>query len=360
MSSTIMVIDDRIENLKILEHILSDSYEVILHDNGYSALTDLSINDSLPDLILLDIIMPGIDGYEVLEELKLSDDHKDIPVICVTASDTEAKALSLGANDFISKPFEPEIIHMRVSNQILLQRHVHELELMVKDKIDEALAMRDNVVMVLADIIEYRSIESGSHVRRVVKYGEIIIDYLLENNEVYAEKINDITKEAFLKAIPMHDIGKIGVPDKILLKPGRLTDAEFEIMKTHTTIGKDIIDSIFKTSRDNASFLECSADIALHHHERYDGTGYPYGLKGKEIPLSARIMAIADVYDALVTKRVYKDAMYHEDAVKIIVDEAGTHFDPVVVDAFVNTKRQFQMYTDPTNAMRQESLAYAY
>lgn len=347
MGSTIMVIDDRPENLLISEKILTPKYKVLSYDNGKDAVEYL-FNvpmEELPDLILLDIIMPEMDGYEVIRQIKSQDRLKRIPIICVTVSDDELKALSLGADDFISKPFEPEVVHLRVSNQIMLKKNMDDLSGMVQSKIDEVVSTRENMMFVMADIIEYRSIETGSHVKRVVNYAAVLLEDLI-NNSVYGKYITPRKERTITRAVAIHDVGKIGIPDKILLKPGPLTEEEFEIMKTHTTIGKSIVDSVLHTSDEDSDFLKHCGDITLHHHEKYDGSGYPAGLYGDNIPLSARIMAVCDVYDALVTKRVYKDSMKHSEARDIIKKGSGQHFDPVLVNSFLNTMDEFEAISE--------------
>lgn len=349
MKPTIMIVDDRIENLRILEKMLSNSYQIVKCSSGFKALAYLKTANALPHLILLDIIMPDMDGFQVLRALKYHRGLKDIPVICITTGDTEQQALSLGASDYVSKPFDPQVVRLRIENQILLKSHVEDLEVLVEEKVHETIETRDNMLVVLADIIEYRSIESGSHVKRVSRYAEVVVDDLLESS-AYADEIGEIGADVIIKSVPMHDVGKIGVPDSVLLKPGKLTAEEFDAMKTHTTIGKTIVDSILSTSKEHSTFLRHCSDIAYCHHERYDGSGYPQGLRGREIPLSARIMAVVDVYDALVTERVYKRAFSHEAAVDIIHRDSGTHFDPVIARSLVRVNENCRQIANQTYA----------
>lgn len=334
MKSTIMLVDDNIDSLEILGHILCSQYDVVPCVGGRQAMQYLLSTDVLPALILLDVLLRDVDGFLVMEYLRGAKRFERIPVICITGGDMESTVLGLGASDYISKPFNADVIRLRVQHQMKMRQYIEDLEELVEEKTREAMATRDNVLDVMADIIEYRNLESGSHVRRVARYTAQILSALAKES-AYAADIAHIGVQTIVKAVPMHDVGKIGIPDSILLKPGKLTKEEFEIMKTHTTIGKNIIGSILKVSDEESEYLRHCSDVAYCHHEWYDGSGYPQGLRGQEIPLSARIMAVADVYDALVTHRVYKEAMDNDVAVGMIYEERGTHFDPVVVDAFV-------------------------
>lgn len=334
----VMVVDDVDMNLLILEEILKDSYDIITAKNGAEALATLYSLDILPKIILLDIFMPEMNGYEMLEMMKKDKSLKRIPVIFITTSDSEIDALSAGAVDFISKPFQPDIVKLRVANQIELKNYSDSLEVMVEQKAAEITSTLDNMLQSMANIIEYRNLESGSHVKRTFFLSKILVEKLLESSP-YAEELGGLAPDIIVKSIPLHDVGKIGIPDKILLKPGKLLPEEFEVMKTHTTIGKNIIESI--VVQQDSPYLKHCRDIAYCHHERFDGKGYPRGISGKEIPLSARILSIVDVYDALVSSRIYKEAFSYDDAVKIISDGKGTQFDPVVTDALLNIQDEF-------------------
>ncbi len=335
---TVLVVDDVDMNLLILEEILKDSYNVITAKNGVEALDKLYSLKTLPKIILLDIIMPEMNGYQMFEVMKQDKALKRIPVIFITTSDSEIDALSAGAVDFISKPFQPEIVKLRVANQIELKNYSDSLEAMVEQKAAEITSTLDNMLQAMANIIEYRNLESGSHVKRTFFLSKLLVEKLLDSSE-YAGELQSLEPEIIIKSVPLHDVGKIGIPDKILLKPGRLLPEEFEVIKTHTTIGKNIIESIL--IQQDSPYLKHCRDIAYCHHERFDGKGYPQGLSGRDIPLSARILSIVDVYDALVSTRVYKEAFPYEEAIKIIAEGRGTQFDPIVTDAVLSIQDEF-------------------
>jgi putative two-component system response regulator len=340
---TVLVVDDVEMNIMILEEILKDSYKTITAGNGKQALEVLRNTPVLPKIILLDVFMPEMNGYEMLEIMKADSNLKRIPVIFITTSDSESEALSAGAVDFINKPFLPEIVKLRVKNQIELKNYSDSLEEMVAEKTAEATSTLDNTLQALANIIEYRNLESGSHVKRTQFFCQALIDYLLESNSVYAEELRSQEPDIIVKSMALHDVGKIGIPDKILLKPGKLDLEEFEIMKTHTTVGRNIVEEMMKAVKDKDSiYLIHCRDIAYCHHERYDGKGYPQGLKGDAIPLSARIASLSDVYDALVCARVYKEAFPYDEAIRIISEGRGTQFDPILTDAVIKIQDRFQ------------------
>jgi putative two-component system response regulator len=329
---TVLVVDDVDMNIMILEEILKDSYTIISAGNGARALEVLRRIPVLPKIILLDVFMPEMNGYEMLEAMKTDPALRRIPVIFITTSDSETEALSAGAVDFISKPFLPEIVKLRVKNQIELKNYSDSLEAMVEEKAAEITLTLNNTLQTMANIIEYRNLESGSHVKRTQLFSQALIDYVLDSSLSYAAELEELEPDIINKSVALHDVGKIGIPDKILLKPGRLDHEEFEIMKTHTTIGKNIIESILTNT--DGIYLQHCRDICFCHHERFDGTGYPSGLAGYDIPLSARIVSLVDVYDALVCARVYKAAMSYDEALEIIREGRGTQFDPLLTDAF--------------------------
>jgi putative two-component system response regulator len=337
---TVLVVDDVEMNLMILEEILKDSYRVITAGNGKEALGILYHAEVLPKIILLDVFMPEMNGYEMLNVLKTHDSLKRIPVIFITTSDSESEALSAGAVDFISKPFQPEIVKLRVMNQIELKNYSDSLEEMVAEKAAEITSTLDNMLQAMANIIEYRNLESGSHVKRTQLFSKALIAHVMGLSSPYADELHNLEPDVIVKSVALHDVGKIGIPDKILLKPGKLDPEEFEIMKTHTIIGKNIIESILTHS--DAIYLKHCRDICYCHHERFDGKGYPRGLKEYDIPLSARIVSLVDVYDALVCARVYKAALYYDEAVKIISDGRGTQFDPFLTDAVIEIQDTFK------------------
>lgn len=336
----VLVVDDVDMNVLILEEILKAEYRVMTAENGAEALRLLRQSPVLPKIILLDIFMPEMNGYQLLEVMKADEALRRIPVIFITTSDAESEALAAGAVDFISKPFLPEIVKLRVRNQIALKNYSDNLEVMVQAKTAEVTATLDNMLQAMANIIEYRNLESGNHVKRTQFFSKALIDHLVASGSVYAPELRRQEPDIIVKSVAMHDIGKIGIPDKILLKPGRFNAEELAIMKTHTIIGKNIIESIL-THTDTVYLKHCR-DICYCHHERFDGKGYPRGIKGPAIPLSARIVSLVDVYDALVCPRVYKVAFPYEEARKIILEGRGTQFDPLLTDAVLALWEVFQ------------------
>ena len=338
---SVLVVDDVEVNVMILEEILKDDYRIITAFNGKEALERLRTANPLPKIILLDVMMPQMDGRELFEILKIDKAFQRIPVIFITAeNDSESELLAAGAVDFINKPFLPEIVKLRVRNQIALKNYSDNLEEMVAEKTAEATKTLDNALRGLANTIEHRDLESGEHVKRTQLFVKALIDYLIKSGSVYAEELKKLQPDIVMKSMALHDVGKIAIPDNILLKPGKLDADEYEIMKTHTTRGKEIIGELGDVN--SSLYLKHCEDICYSHHERWDGKGYPRQLKGHDIPLSARLAALADVYDALVCARVYKAAMPYEEALKIIVEGRGTQFDAVIADAVVQIKERFQ------------------
>jgi putative two-component system response regulator len=343
----VLVVDDVDMNVMILEEILKDEYQVVTASNGKEALEYLQKVDVLPKIILLDVMMPEMTGREMFEIMKADDAFKRIPVIFITAeNDSESELLAAGAVDFINKPFLPERVKLRVQNQVALKNYSDNLEQMVAEKTAEATATLDNALQGLANVIEHRDLESGEHVKRTQLFVKALMDYLLESNSCYAEELRKLDPKTIVKAMALHDVGKIAIPDRILLKPGRLSDEEFAIMKTHTTRGKEIIGELGDVN--SSLYLRHCEDICYGHHERFDGKGYPRGLKGTDIPLSARLASLADVYDALVCARVYKDAMPYDVAIDIIRDGRGTQFDPILTDAVIMIQDKFREISQNT------------
>ncbi|MDR1048591.1 MAG: response regulator [Synergistaceae bacterium] len=340
---TVLIVDDVDMNRMILDAILSDDYDILQAEDGFKAIDILYNALDLPAIVLLDIMMPEMDGFEVLDLIKSNPRTADIPVVFITAADiesTETRGLRSGAVDYVSKPFNPEVVKARVDNHLELKRYRDNLEETVEKKVQQLVRSKENMLETLAAVIEYRNLESGQHVRRTSVLSRKLVARMFDIPH-YARQLNEIHHESMLKAVPIHDIGKIGVPDNILLKPGRLTPEEFEIIKTHTTIGSDIIDTLLTHEEGDEYLLHCR-DICRHHHERFDGKGYPDGLRGEGIPLSARILSIVDVYDALANSRVYKPALPHEETVRIISEGAGTQFDPGIIKAFLDIRDSFQ------------------
>ncbi|CAN2050043.1 putative cyclic di-GMP phosphodiesterase VC_1348 [Candidatus Magnetomoraceae bacterium gMMP-1] len=338
----ILVVDDTPTNIDILIETLKSNYKIIAALNGEKALK-LVNSKNPPDLILLDIMMPGIDGYEVCKRLKADENTKDIPVIFVTAMDEiqdEAKGLELGAVDYLTKPISPSIVKARVRNHLELKQHQDHLEDLVKERTREVELTQEVTIQSLASLAEYRDPETGGHIRRTQNYVKLLAENL-KTHKKYTDFLNDNTIDLLYKSAPLHDIGKVGIPDGILLKPGKLTDSEFEVMKKHTIYGRDALLAAEEKLGSN-SFLRFAREIAYTHHEKWDGSGYPQKLKGEEIPISGRLMAIADVYDALISKRVYKPPYTHEKAVKIIISGKCKYFDPDMVDAFIKLEKEFK------------------
>lgn len=319
----ILIVDDVPDNIQILIEALRDEYSVIAATSGEKALI-LSLTEPLPEIILLDVMMPGMDGYELCRRLKDNRITSDIPVMFITTLNeemNEERGLDLGAVDYITKPINPSIVKKRIRNQIELKQHRDHLEQLVKERTAEIHETRLDIIRILGRAAEYKDNETGVHIIRMSRYCEKI---------AAACGLDADEAELLLNASPMHDVGKIGIPDVILQKPGRLDEKERAVMNTHAYIGYKII------GKHDSRILSTAAIIAYEHHEKWDGTGYPRGLKGEEINIFSRIVALADVFDALTNKRVYKEKWSVEDAVSLIKDEKGKHFDPAVVDAFIS------------------------
>jgi putative two-component system response regulator len=340
-NTTVLIVDYVDINVMMLQEILKDDYEIITASHGKEALNILRTAVILPKLILLDVMMPIMDGRQMFEIMKEDSAFKRIPVIFITAeNDSESTLLAAGAVDFINKPFLPEIVKLRVRNQIELKNYSDSLEQMVAEKTAEATKTLENTLQGLANIIEHRDLESGEHVKRTQLYVQSLCNYLILNGSEYAEQVFNLKPDIIIKSMALHDVGKIAIPDRILLKPGRLDPEEYEIMKTHTTRGKDIIAELGDV--DSSLYLKHCEDICFGHHERWDGKGYPRQISGTDIPLAARLASIADVYDALVSARVYKAEFPYNEAIKIIMDGRATQFDPVLADAMPHIQDRFQ------------------
>jgi len=337
----IFLVDDNIINLNTGKAALQHKYTVITIPSGEMLL--YSLKRVKPDLILLDIDMPGMSGYDTIKALKLNPDTREIPVIFLTGkneSENELLGLSLGAVDYITKPFSQSILLKRVELHLLLQSQKNELREfngnlidMVNERINDISALQNAIIMWAAEVIEFRDEETGHHVERVQKYLEILLREM-KKTPLYSDEVLTWNIDAFLKSALLHDVGKIKIRDDVLLKNDRLSDEELANMKLHSLYGKTLIESL-QNKVPNQTFLEYAKILAHRHHERWDGTGYPDQLKGEEIPLQARMMAIADVYDALISKRPYKVAFSHEEAMRNIAQGRGTQFDPDLVDLFI-------------------------
>lgn len=356
--ATILVVDDMPDNLTLIAGLLRGLYRVVAANNGEKAIA-IASGEHPPDLILLDIMMPGLSGYDVCQRLKAQPATRDIPIIFLTAmtgTEDETKGLEMGAVDFITKPVNPPVVLARVATQLqvkaaadFLKDQNAYLEAEVKRRGQALAAIQDVTILAMASLAETRDNDTGNHIRRTQHYVRLLARHL-QNHPRFRDFLNDETIDLLFKSAPLHDIGKVGIPDRILLKPGRLTPEEFEIMKTHCQLGRDAIQHAEDQLGIQVDFLHYAKEIAYSHQEKWDGSGYPQGLAGDAIPISARLMAVADVYDALISRRVYKEGMPHAQAIAIICQGRGQHFDPDMVDAFVTLSDQFQAiaqrYTD--------------
>ena len=337
-----LVVDDTPANIEVLSGVLSAEFQVKIATNGEKALR-LADSERQPDLILLDIMMPVMDGYTTCERLKVNPRTRTIPVIFVTAlseAQDEARGLALGGVDYITKPFNPELVKARVRNHIALKLYRDRLEELVQERTRELVLTRDVTIEAMGTLAEYRDPETGGHIRRTQGYVRLLAEHLRSHLR-FRDYLDDETIELLYKSAPLHDIGKVGVADKILLKPGRLNAEEFEQIKRHTLFGRDAIATAEARLGEN-SFLSIAREIAESHQEKWDGTGYPHGLAGDDIPISGRLMAVADVYDALISKRVYKPPIPHSKAVELISKGRGSHFDPDIADAFLELQVDFR------------------
>ncbi len=329
---TVLIVDDTETNIDILVEALSGDFQISVAMDGERALS--TIDAKIPDVILLDIIMPGMDGYEVCARLKSDTLTKNIPIIFITAmseAEDEAKGLSLGAVDYITKPFSPELVRARVQNQLELKIHRDHLEEMVKKRTSELEASQRSAIFMMGEAGHYNDMDTGEHIWRMAAYSSAIAE---------CRGWSPNNAELLELAAPMHDTGKIGIPDAILKKPGKLNEMEWEIMKTHSAVGHSIL------TKSETPLFCLAAEIALYHLEKWDGSGYPEGLKGENIPESARIVAIGDVFDALTMKRPYKEAWSIEAAFAEIKKNSGSHFDPLIVECFFIVEKQIRDIKD--------------
>ena len=354
----IQLVDDAPANLTLLIDLLRPAYRTRVATSGARAL--VLIRQNLPDLVLLDVMMPEMDGFEVCRQLKADPCTAGVPVIFLTTrddEDIERRAFDAGAVDFVRKPVHPPALLARVKTHIDLKRahdalrqQAERLEAEVARRTEELSMVQDVTILAMASLAETRDNETGNHIRRTQLYVKALAEALADHPRFEAELTPENIVRMY-KSAPLHDIGKVGVPDQILHKPGALTPAEFEVMKRHTTLGRDAIVRAEEQLGSTNSFLRYAREIALSHQEKWDGSGYPERLAGDAIPVSARLMAVADVYDALISKRVYKAPMDHAVAMDIIMQGRGRHFDPDIVDAFVRIQSEVQAiaarFTDP-------------
>ncbi len=345
---TVFLVDDNATNLAVGKAALAEYYKVLTLDSGERLLKVLEKN--IPDLILLDIEMPEMNGYDTIKVIKSKKETENIPIIFLTAKsdgDSELKGLSMGAIDYIIKPFSPPLLLKRIEVHLLVESQKRELrkyndhlQEMVEEKTRSVVKLQDAILKTMVELVERRDYSTGGHIERTTLYLGVLLKAMQKRN-LQMEIISSWDIDLVLRSAQLHDVGKVAIRDSILQKPGRLTPEEFEEIKKHTTVGEEIVEKIKKDSAEQA-FLEHAGIFAASHHERWDGSGYPRGLKGEDIPLQGRLLAIADVYDALVSERPYKKALPHEKAVAIIMEGKGTHFDPSLVDLFFSVSDEFK------------------
>lgn len=355
MKTKVLVVEDTEINREILTEILEDTYEVLTAADGNEALKVVEKEKDSISVILLDLMMPFLDGFGVLKELKRQDLLKRIPVIAISSDDSsesEKKCFDYGVSDFIRKPFNEILIKLRVGNVVDLYAYKNNLEDKVKEQTailkEQYLRLKEQasrlsesnqkIIDILGTVVESRNLESGQHINRVKKYTEILARQIMEDYPEYG--LTEHIISVMVPASALHDVGKIAIPDSILLKPGRLTSDEFEVMKSHTTRGSIIISNI--TGAWDDEYAKMSYEICRHHHEKYDGKGYPDGLVGEDIPIAAQIVSVADVYDALVNERVYKDAFPKDKAFNMIVGGECGQFSPILMECFRKVRSKFE------------------
>jgi len=360
----VLIVDDSPENVSVIMNVLKDTYRTKVATNGFRAIL-LAESEDPPDLILLDVLMPDMDGYEVCRRLRENPVTEAIPVIFLTSQtgvEEEMRGFELGAVDYIHKPLSPPIIRARVKSHLLakeaadfLRTQNEILEQKVQQRTLELSTIQDVTIAAMASLAETRDNETGNHIRRTQLYIKALATQLRDHPR-FRDTLTPEAIELLYKSAPLHDIGKVGIPDNILLKSGRLTPEEFEQMKSHTILGRDAIEAAEAGLDFEVSFLRIAKEIAYAHQEKWDGTGYPLGIGGDDIPISARLMAIADVYDALISRRCYKEPVPHETAGEMIAAGSGNHFDPDVVDAFLAIIDEFKeiarQFVDSENEAR--------
>ena len=337
----IFVVDDNSANLLMADEVLSDHYDVFTLLTA-SIMFEL-LENVIPDLILLDILMPETDGFSALKQLKETSEYSDIPVMFLTSKnepEVEARGFEMGVMDFITKPFSGPVLLNRIKKHLLIEDVIAERTGELKNRTEKLLRLQSKMASVLATMVENRDKLTGKHIERTAAYIEILIKSMMEKG-LFKEELDDWDTDVVVLSARLHDLGKIAVTDLILNKPGELSPEEYEVIKSHSAEGENIIDDIIEGS-DDEDFLIHAKICAGSHHEKWDGTGYPRGLAGTDIPLQGRIMAVADVYDALVSERPYKKAFSHERAVEIIRDNKGVQFDPEIVDVFLEVKDAFK------------------
>lgn len=358
--ANILIIDNTAVAHSILHDlILSLGHTPWLVENGYLAMVKL--RKQLPDLVLLDTLVPDIDGYQLLKQMKNDSTLCHLPIIVMSSLEkleNIERCLEIGADDYLTKPFHPRLLKTRISVCLYKKRLYDQeqqnfnqikndnisLETRIHQQIREITAAQQGIIFAMAKLAETRDLETGAHIQRVAEYCKIISEKLRLHSNYAAIIDNEFIKNIYA-ASPLHDIGKVGIPDRILQKPGRLTEEEFEIMKNHTIIGANTLREVYQQHPGN-KFLRLGIEIAESHHERWDGSGYPYGLIGENIPLAGRILSVGDVYDAITSRRYYKPAFSHAKSRAIILEGRGKHFDPKIVDAFLAAEEEFLAIRD--------------
>lgn len=339
----VFIVDDVPENIQIaMSHLKELDCDFAYATSGEQAMERIAA--TRPQLILMDVMMPGMSGFQVVEALGRNEKTRSIPVIFLTAraeSEDVVRGFRLGGVDYVTKPFKGVELRSRVRNHLELHAYRSNLERLVEERSREAELLKDVIIEAMGELAEYRDPETGSHIHRTRAYVQLLAEALVAQGHFQ----DQLTKEYIVllwKCAPLHDIGKVAIRDSILLKPGKLTPEEFEEMKMHALYGEEVIANLEQMAGKPTSFLSCAKDIAGSHHEKYDGSGYPRGLAGEAIPLAGRIMAIADVYDALISKRVYKNSLSHAEAMEIMIEGKGTHFDPILIEAFLEVEPHFR------------------
>jgi putative two-component system response regulator len=332
--------------LAVAKSNLADTYTVFTAPSGEKMFFLLEV--VMPDIILLDVDMPDMDGYQVIELLKKDEKTVHIPIIFLSSKidpESEIKGLNLGAVDYITKPFSRELLLKRLELHILLGQQKRKLTQHNLTLVNTVSELQNTILKTVAELVECRDKITGGHIERTQYYLKRLVELLLEH-DIYTDEISSWDFEQFILSSQLHDVGKIQIKDDLLGKPGKLTDEEMEEMKKHTLYGVEIIKRIEENTTEN-SFLHYAGIFACSHHEKWNGEGYPYGLKGEEIPLHGRLMAIVDVYDALTNIRPYKNALSHEEAMEIIKETKGTHFDPLISDVFIMHEAEFNIKVIP-------------
>jgi putative two-component system response regulator len=356
------------DNLALMNALLKDEYKVKIANSGKTAI-QIANSKTPPDLILLDIMMPEMDGYEVCRQLKLNPKTMDIPIIFLTALaefENEKKGLELGAVDYVTKPISPYIFMARIKNHLALKSMADFLrsrntflKIEVAKRTHEIESGQDVTILAMTSLAETRDSDTGNHIRRTQHYVKALTEELHDHPK-FSWYLTDTNINLLFKSAPLHDIGKVGIPDSILLKPGKLSPEEFEVMKTHTTLGFEALVHAEKSLGTKVEFLTCAKSIILSHQEKWDGSGYPQGLSGEDIPIAARLMAVADVYDALICRRVYKEPIPHKDAVVIMTEGSGIHFDADMIKAFIDIQHKFleisKKFSDDDESIKKKAL----